>query len=100
MIHQYKLLSYNIVLDVCSGAVHAVDEVAYDIIAELNGAPVGTDLKSESLKGEIIAKIGAKYKEREDITAAVAKGNVAGTQFHPEKSGEVGLSILRAFAEW
>ena len=36
----------------------------------------------------------------EDITAAVAKGNVAGTQFHPEKSGEVGLSILRAFAEW
>ena len=35
-----------------------------------------------------------------EITAAVAKGNVCGTQFHPEKSGEVGLSILRAFAEW
>ncbi len=35
-----------------------------------------------------------------EITAAVALGNVAGTQFHPEKSGEVGLSILRAFAEW
>lgn len=34
------------------------------------------------------------------ITAAVAKGNVCGTQFHPEKSGEVGLSILRAFNEW
>jgi len=33
MIHQYKLGGYNIVLDVCSGAVHAVDEVAYDIIA-------------------------------------------------------------------
>ena len=35
-----------------------------------------------------------------EITAAVAKGNVCGTQFHPEKSGDVGLSILRAFAEW
>lgn len=35
-----------------------------------------------------------------EITAAVALNNVTGTQFHPEKSGEVGLNILRAFAEW
>ena len=34
-----------------------------------------------------------------DITAVVAKGNIYGCQFHPEKSGKVGLSILRAFAE-
>ena len=33
------------------------------------------------------------------LTAAVAKGNVFGCQFHPEKSGEVGLAILRAFCE-
>ncbi len=33
------------------------------------------------------------------LTAAVAKGNVYGCQFHPEKSGEVGLNILRAFLE-
>ena len=32
MIHQYKLGGYNIVLDVCSGAVHVVDNIAYDII--------------------------------------------------------------------
>ena len=33
------------------------------------------------------------------LTAAVAKGNVCGCQFHPEKSGRVGLSILKAFCE-
>ena len=34
-----------------------------------------------------------------ELTAAVAKGTVYGCQFHPEKSGKVGLSILKAFAE-
>ena len=33
------------------------------------------------------------------LTAAVASGNIYGCQFHPEKSGAVGLSILKAFAE-
>ena len=33
------------------------------------------------------------------LTAAVANGNVYGCQFHPEKSGDVGLAILRAFCE-
>ena len=33
------------------------------------------------------------------LTAAVAKGNIYGCQFHPEKSGSVGLSILKAFAQ-
>ena len=34
-----------------------------------------------------------------ELTAAVADGNVCGCQFHPEKSGDVGLNILRAFCE-
>ena len=34
-----------------------------------------------------------------ELTAAAARGNVYGCQFHPEKSGTVGLAILKAFAE-
>ena len=33
MVHQYQLNGYNIVLDTCSGSVHVVDDVAYDVIA-------------------------------------------------------------------
>ena len=35
-----------------------------------------------------------------EITAAVARENVCGMQFHPEKSGDVGINILRGFCEW
>ena len=34
-----------------------------------------------------------------ELTAAVANGNVYGCQFHPEKSGDVGMKILKAFME-
>ena len=34
-----------------------------------------------------------------DVTGAVRNGNVWGTQFHPEKSGDAGLRLLKAFAE-
>lgn len=35
-----------------------------------------------------------------EITASVGKGSVQGFQFHPEKSSDVGLAMLRAFKEW
>ena len=59
MIHQYKLGGYNIVLDVCSGGVHVVDEVAYEIIAMF---------ESHSRK-EILAAMAEKFNNRADITA-------------------------------
>ena len=51
MIHQYKLNGYNIVIDVYSGSVHVVDEVAYDIIG----------MYTSSSKEEIVSAIGEKY---------------------------------------
>ena len=51
MVHQYKLNGYNIVLDTCSGSVHVVDDVAYDIIA----------LYKEKSADEIADEISAKY---------------------------------------
>ena len=59
MIHQYQLGGYNIVLDVCSGAVHAVDELAYDMIALYEQCP----------KEEVLQKITEKYGDQPDITA-------------------------------
>lgn len=43
--------------------------------------------------------VTAKTEYGADIVAAVGRGNVFGCQFHPEKSGEVGLQILRNFGE-
>jgi glutamine amidotransferase len=43
--------------------------------------------------------IAATTEYGKELTAAVAYKNIFGCQFHPEKSGEVGLNILRAFCE-
>lgn len=63
MIHQYKLNGYNIVLDTYSGAVHAVDDVAYDIIS----------LYENTARDEIIRVITARYPEVNacDVTACL-----------------------------
>ena len=58
MVHQYKLNGYNIVLDTCSGSVHVVDEVAYDIIA----------MYKEKTAEEIVAAILEKYPDQKDVT--------------------------------
>ena len=39
MVHQYQLNGFNIVLDTCSGSVHAVDPVAYDAISYMKLTP-------------------------------------------------------------
>ena len=58
MVHQYKLNGYNIVLDTCSGSVHTVDDVAYDII----------EMYKKSDAETIISAMLEKYADRPDIT--------------------------------
>ena len=60
MIHQYKLGGYNIVLDITSGSIHVVDEVAYDIIA----------MFEDNDRDDILAAMKEKYGGREDISDA------------------------------
>ena len=79
MIHQYKLGGYNIVLDVCSGGVHVVDEVAYDIIA----------MFETHSREEVLRAMGSKYPslteaELEECYGQVVSLKDAGKLFAPD----------------
>ena len=58
MIHQFKFQNLNIVLDVCSGSIHTVDDIAYDIIASY---------ESEE-KDALVSRVYDKYKTTEGVT--------------------------------
>ena len=79
MIHQYKLNGYNIVLDICSGSVHVVDEVAYDIISVFE----------EKGRDEVIAEISGRYadiplSDIEECYGQICELKDAGKLFAPE----------------
>ncbi len=57
MVHQYKLNGYNIVLDVFSGSVHSVDDLAYDVISMYKKKP----------DDEIISEMLEKYKDDKTV---------------------------------
>ena len=79
MVHQYKLNGYNIVLDICSGGVHVVDDITYDIIEAFEKAT----------RDEVISKICEKYKDasREEIEECYSQVNdlkESGALFTPD----------------
>ena len=76
MIHQYKLGGFNIVLDICSGAVHAVDDIAYDII----------EMFEKETKENIVSALSEKYNtvdktEIEDCYNQIAELKDEGSLF-------------------
>ena len=82
MIHQYRLDGHSIVLDTCSGSVHVVDDVAYDVIAMYETAG----------KDEIVRTVSARYPGRPEATPSevaacvdeVAALKEAGKLFAPD----------------
>ena len=67
MIHKFKQLGYNIVLDICSGSVHAVDELAYDIIS----------MFEQNDTAAIVAALSGKYEGVSDGEIAECCGQIA-----------------------
>ena len=72
MIHQYKLNGYNIVLDICSGSVHVVDDVAYDIISvfENNDKETVLAMMQEKYKDISIEDIEECYSQVEELKSS------------------------------
>lgn len=75
MVHQYKNNGYNIVLDVCSGSVHVVDDLVYDIIEgyqdKLKAGVMDKDVIGSYVTEVIRKKYGDTYSE-EDIQDALS----------------------------
>ncbi len=64
MVHQYKMNGYNIIMDSNSGAVHSVDEMAYDIIS----------MYEDNSKSEIITEIVKKHGvTKEDVLETISE---------------------------
>ena len=69
MIHQYKSNGYNIVMDVCSGAVHVVDDVVYDAVSLYDGH-LAEGRNALSAAEEAALELSGKYPEA-DIREAL-----------------------------
>ncbi len=74
-------------------------QIDIDIFKNLKTEPYVYFVHSYQAKPQDESIILATSDYGETITAAVGKGNVMATQFHPEKSGEIGLTIIKNFVK-
>ena len=78
MVHCYKLGGLNIVLDVFSGSVHVVDEVAYDIISEYESCD------RQTLKAKVISTYGVDESEVDECFEQIEQLKEMGKLFAPD----------------
>lgn len=81
MVHQYKLNGYNIVLDTCSGSVHVMDDIAYDITA------LCKEKSGEEIKKYILDKYESENiceKDVDDCLEDIKALESAGKLFTPD----------------
>lgn len=88
MIHQYKLNGYNIVLDICSGGVHVVDDVTYDLIGGFESTG----------REELVDKLASRYPDigreeidgiYDDVCALKENGQLFTEDTYEDKAGEL-----------
>ncbi|MBQ8636574.1 MAG: thioether cross-link-forming SCIFF peptide maturase [Clostridia bacterium] len=85
MIHKYKLMELNIVLDVYSGAVHIVDDIFYDLVGK-----IGDDFDKDADYSLIIAELSEKYPESDvkesfnELKKLVDEGQLYTDDFYAE----------------
>ncbi len=90
MVHCYKLGGLNIVLDICSGSVHVVDEAAYDIIEQYETAD------KEQLAAQILAKYSTVSREEvEECFAQIEALKEAGKLFTPDTFAPIADTLKR-----
>ena len=90
MIHCYKFDDKNIVLDVFSGSIHMVDEVAYEII----------QMYENSTRDEIVAAVTSKFQVTEadvdECIADIEELKADGKLFAPDKYGDIAYDLKKS----
>ena len=79
MIHRYQLNGYNIVLDVCSGSIHAVDELTYELIGLLENSD-----RAEAVAAMRAQRPDVPESELNEICDALEQLRAAGRLFAPD----------------
>ncbi len=82
------------------GWCDTITESAFPLFKKMTANPVFYYVHSYYMKCNNSKNVVATYDFNHEVTAAIHKDNIVATQFHPEKSQDVGLQLLENFINW